>query len=290
MRLFTLLETSWQDIDQVFERERQELLDKLVTWLTPLFGQVDVAVLKRTVDSFWSSSNDPLKAAVERLQSIDVQKFSQLINDRCDLLVKLGDRACPTRAGFMSLFHKDPVADAAAMLKYAVEDQENIRNRANMQRESERQQAEKNRLALHTKEATYERVDYGGYRIVCSDEDPRFEKTGMPMFDGDHAEMDKELEGYMAVHVTSDPDGWLPILMRDGYCDAQYAYVYRLALEEMYNSRAPFYEIEDYHIMDKTNTPDSQIVISKRKKIPARYIRLVERIDTSEIEEAPDPY
>lgn len=140
---------------------------------------------------------------------------------------------------------------------------------------------------LITKNGKYPRVDYSASRIVCSDGNPNFEKKGMPAFPGDLDTHDIELKGYYSIHV-GDPNQWLGVMARDGYCDGD-AYVYSLDLAALYDTRMPYYEVEDYHIMDATHL-SGIIVFSKRKIVPANIITLKKIIPSKDIKIAPDPY
>jgi hypothetical protein len=140
---------------------------------------------------------------------------------------------------------------------------------------------------LVTKNGKYPRVDYSSSRIVCSSNDPKFEKRGMPAFESDLISHDPELKGYYSIHV-GNPNQWLGIMARDGYCDDD-AYVYSLDLGALYYTKMPYYEVEDYHIMDKTNLSGT-IVFSKRKIVPAQIITLKKVIPFRDIKIAPDPY
>lgn len=154
----------------------------------------------------------------------------------------------------------------------------------------QQRQEKAEKRALNTEEQTYYRVEDDVSRVVCADNDPGFDKTGMPCFEGDHAGRDTELKGYYAIHV-GDAEEWIPVLMRDGYCDNKYAYVYTIKTSELARTRTPFYSFgEDYHIMDMTNTPGSDIIFSKLKVIPPQYVILDEVIDLSNVKPAQDLY
>ncbi len=153
--------------------------------------------------------------------------------------------------------------------------------------EIEQEAAKRKQFNLAGKYDNYERVNDTFERFVCSDGNPEFEKKGMPAFAENVTSHDPKLKGYYGVHCGG---AWLPILIRDGYCDSNQAYHYEIDTEPFYNSKKPFYVMEDYHINDKTNTPNSVILFSKNKIIPANLIRLVEIIDTTKVKPAPDPY
>lgn len=153
---------------------------------------------------------------------------------------------------------------------------------------SARMEDKQDRRALKTKKNTYLRVEDDVERVVCSDGDPQYDKTGMPAFHNDLN--NPELNDYFAIHV-GDAEAWLPILMRDGYCEGTHAYVYTIKTSLLARTKTPFYSVgEDYHITDKTNTPDSDIIFSKFKLIPAQYIELDNVIDLEDVEEAPDMF
>lgn len=157
------------------------------------------------------------------------------------------------------------------------------------QKQKELKQQQKDDRALRTSSSRYYVCDSVMERAVCSDGSPGFEKTGMPAFSDEIVAHDKKLAGYYAIHV-GDAHGWLPILKRDGYCDAKYAYIYSINCEAVAETDDPFYETEDFHIMDATHTPHSVVIFSKRKVIPANLIHLEEKILLSKIKTAPDPY
>jgi len=153
------------------------------------------------------------------------------------------------------------------------------------EQEAETRRKEMNRHreqdALQTAADIYYRVEGSVERVVCNA--PDLHKKGMPAYKGDLAEVDPELKGYFAVHV-GDADEWLPVLVRDGYCDGP-AYIYQILCSE---SQEPFYEMEDYHVMDKTEAPSGTIVFSKYPVIPPQLIRLVKVVEDPQT--APDPF
>ncbi len=130
---------------------------------------------------------------------------------------------------------------------------------------------------------TYARADGGYERVICADADPKFDRRGMPMYRLDAR--DPALKVFNAVHV-GDADLWIPILMRDGYCGGSHAFVYNIDASLAYDGRLPFYEMDDFHIMDKTAAPRGIILFSKRKVIPAAMVRLKRVIDLFDIDEA----
>jgi hypothetical protein len=151
-------------------------------------------------------------------------------------------------------------------------------------------QQKTDKRALNTNENTYYRVEDDVERVICSSDDPRYDKEGMPCFRGDHTDIDPELKGYYSIHV-GDARGWIPILMRDGYCEEDYAYVYKIKTSELARTRTPFYSWgEDYHITNSTNTPSSDLIFSKLSIIPPQYVVLEEVIDLSDVEPAQEEY
>ncbi len=134
----------------------------------------------------------------------------------------------------------------------------------------------------------YPRTDNTYERTICADKDPQFEKFGMPLYSINDS-VDPALKIFGGVHV-GDADAWIPVLLRDGYCDGRYAYVYAIDTAPVYLGRKPFYEAEDFHVGDRTATPESLIIFSRREKIPPRLIQLVEVVDLVDIDPAPDPH
>lgn len=143
---------------------------------------------------------------------------------------------------------------------------------------------EQERNALKTKKDTYYRTDDVFTRAVCSSENPQYEVKGMPAWNGNVKNYDEELKGYYGVHVGG---GWLPIMKRDSYCDDD-AYIYEIDTSLVFNSTKPFYIMDDYHIVDATHTPGSNIIFSKFEIIPAKLIKLKKVIPYDEIPYAPE--
>lgn len=140
------------------------------------------------------------------------------------------------------------------------------------------------------KEETRQKNRYKGYylaetdheRIVCSKTNPNYDKIGMPAFPMDN------LKGFYGVHVGSH--AWLGILKRDDYCNGN-AYLYTIHAEQMIEDGIKVYQMDDPHVSYKDDsTPDSWIIFSKKKTIPAKYITLDQIIPESKIKEAPPPY
>jgi hypothetical protein len=152
----------------------------------------------------------------------------------------------------------------------------------------EKWEQERKSKALETARNTYDLADGTYQRVVCSSGDPGFDKTGMPAYDDDLYEHDPELKGYSGVHVGS-PRQWLPVLERDGYCGAD-AYIYDIYAEEMAETETPLYVMEDYHVRDRTFTPDSEIIFGRLKVFPAEIIELKKVIPFDKIKPAPDLY
>jgi hypothetical protein len=132
---------------------------------------------------------------------------------------------------------------------------------------------------IETARNTYELCDWGGSRVICGSDGAGLDKTGMLAYD--LSEIDPELKGFYGVHV-GDPDAWLPILSRDGYCSGD-AYVYEIDAAAAEDDGVPFWFMEDPHVVDKTEAPPSQIVFSRLDMIPAKYVRLVEVIPHDEV-------
>jgi hypothetical protein len=88
--------------------------------------------------------------------------------------------------------------------------------------------------------------------------------------------IDPDLRGYYGVHV-GDAAEWLPILVRDGYCDGT-ARVYHLDFPEHNdNEKNPdraFYMMRDPHPMAPGEVPSSYIVFSRYETIPASIVTL----------------
>jgi hypothetical protein len=131
-----------------------------------------------------------------------------------------------------------------------------------------------------------ELYDSLGDRVVCEDTDPRFEADGMRMYPVDG------MPGWFGVFV-GDPDEWMPVLARDGFCDAD-AYVYTIDFDAANRKSPTFYWFPyepDPYVYDKGATPDSALIVAKIDRIPAEYVRLVKRVPWREIpdpDEAPD--
>lgn len=157
-----------------------------------------------------------------------------------------------------------------------------------LQHTQARYELQKQNAALQTKENTYYRADATYYRIVCSDHSPEFEKNGMVAYEDNLTAYDPELNGYYGIHV-GDPEEWLPVLARDGYCDGD-AYIYAIKAGSVENSPTPFYVMEDYNVMDRHASPDSEIIFSRNQMIPASLIELVSVIPYDNIEPADDLY
>ena len=123
-------------------------------------------------------------------------------------------------------------------------------------------------------------------RVVCSQGDPGFDKTGMPAYPME--QINAELKGWYGVHVGG---GWLGILKRDGYCDSGDAYLYTIEAAQMIEDGIKVYQMDDPHVSYRDSaTPDSWIVFSRKKVIPAKYINLDQVIPGDDIKEAPPPY
>ncbi len=180
-----------------------------------------------------------------------------------------------------------PIPELQQKVKESIPFFQSEKRRFELERLDKQRAEESKKFNLETDRNEFERTSDTYGRIVCSNTDPQFEKVGMPMYPG-LSNYDPELKDYYGVHCGSI--NWLPILLRDQYCDQRYAYVYKINTSPAFNSKMPFYVMEDFHIMDKTNTPGSDIIFSKRKVIPAKLVKLVKVIDTKTVKPAPDPY
>jgi hypothetical protein len=147
------------------------------------------------------------------------------------------------------------------------------------------QQEERDKVNLRTPTEDYNRTDNVFERVICSDKNPMCEKKGMRAYGDEISSNNRELEGYYGVHV-GDARAWLPILMRDEYCQGKRAYFYEIDTSSTYHSNTPFYVMEDFHPTDKTDLPDSEILFSKYPVIPAHLITLTKSILVSKIRPA----
>lgn len=169
--------------------------------------------------------------------------------------------------------------DMANLPKYLQEREWDMQRRQQEKEREEKKQAGRLR--------GYYQVEDAQERIVCSEGDPGFHTKGMPAYPME--QIDPKLKGYYGVHVGSH--GWLGILKRDGYCDSGSAYLYTIHCEEMIEDGIKVYIMEDPHVAYRdSSTPDSWIIFSKKKVIPAKYIELDQVVPEDEIEEAPPPY
>jgi len=137
---------------------------------------------------------------------------------------------------------------------------------------------------LETDLDTYSLVMDDQTRVVCGYKDPDCQHVGMKAFSGQIEEKDPQLKGYFAIHV-GNPDEWIPVMVRDDYCRGGNAYAYRIKCSE---SPEPFYQMEDFNVFDKGETPWSQIVFSKYEVIPPSLIELIGVVKNPK--SAPDPY
>lgn len=160
------------------------------------------------------------------------------------------------------------------------------RTEGDLERRRREKEAEERREAgaLRAGSDRYYQADNKYERVVCSKGDPGFATAGMEAYD--MGQVDAALKGWYGVHVG--PSSWLPILKRDGYCDSGDAYIYTIHADEMLEDGVEVHEMEDPHVMDRTETPESQIIFTRLPRIPAKYIELTEVIPEAEIEEAPD--
>jgi len=156
-----------------------------------------------------------------------------------------------------------------AQCEYLQQNKEKIFREQKLEQHERELSAQKESDAIVTSLDTYYRVSGNAERIVC--DAPDLHKKGMPAYNLN--ETDPDLTGYYAIH-TGNADEWLPILVRDQYCNGT-AYVYQILCEQ---SLKPFYEMEDCHVADKTDAPYSAIIFSKYKTIPPQLIRLVKVI------------
>jgi len=132
----------------------------------------------------------------------------------------------------------------------------------------------------------YYLVEESHERVVCSKGNPKFDSKGMTAYPMDS--IDSKLKGYYGVHVGG---GWLGILKRDGYCDSGNAYIYTIHADQMVEDEIQVYQMDDPHVSYRDSaTPDSWIIFSKKKIIPAQYIELTNTIPERKIKEAPPSY
>jgi len=118
-------------------------------------------------------------------------------------------------------------------------------------------------------------------RVVCGRDGSNYHQDGMPFYPIE------DPEGFYGVH-TGDPEEWLPILARDGYCDGD-AYFYDLDCDAAWGGGYPLWYMEDPHVWDRTYLPDSQLLFGKHERLPARYVRRVRVVPEDKIEPADLP-
>jgi hypothetical protein len=106
---------------------------------------------------------------------------------------------------------------------------------------------------------------------------------GMDLYD---LSDDVGVRGPMGVHV-GDADEWLPILLRDGYCNGKpRAYTIRVP-----EDASDFFVMEDPHPYDRTVSPDSMILFSvTRARIPSSWITLDHTYTKKEIQKIIDDF
>lgn len=183
-------------------------------------------------------------------------------------------------------YQRMPIEDLRAEMARLPATLKNEERRLQLQRSEREAKDKREREALRAGGGRYYRADNKYERIVCSRGDPGYGEAGMEAFD--MGQVDAGLKGWHGVHVG--PSSWLGILKRDGYCDSGDAYIYTIHADEMLEDGIEVYEMEDPHVMDRTETPDSQIIFIKAARIPAKYVELTEVVPEDEIEEAPSPY
>jgi hypothetical protein len=218
------------------------------------------------------------------------QVFQEYIGELTKLQTEFGKS--PIAPGYIQHLQKQFMEAPVAAVKERMDNLPNdlrmrrsdYENRARIEKWEQGRQSK----SLKTANANYDLADSVYQRVVCSHKNPNFEKTGMPAYDDDLYEYDSELKGYSGVHV-GDPRKWLPVLARDGYCDAD-AYVYNIYAEEMAETETPLYVMDDYHVRDRHATPDSEIVFGRLRVFPAEIIELVKVIPEKKIKPAPDLY
>jgi hypothetical protein len=235
-----------------------------------------------------------MKSFWHAVESLDQQRIKLWAQFRREFQITYGKRLEDNKQLFdryYKMFAERPVEELNYYLNQIKgQARQEFKRDQEYKAKQERLKFKQNRRALQTAKGTYMRVEDDTERVVCSDEDPGFDKTGMPCFVGDHSGSDPELRGYFAIHVGSARE-WIPILLRDGYCDGTHAYIYTIKTSELARTKTPFYTFgDDYHISDKTDTPSSEIIFSKLDLIPPQYIVLEEVIDLQGIEPAPDIY
>jgi len=127
-------------------------------------------------------------------------------------------------------------------------------------------------------------VDFSDTRIVCG-RNPHFESRGMDAFDLKSI----GFPGMYGVH-TGDPDDWLCVLQRDGFCEGD-AYIYKIDFNSWNkkNPDKPFLFIEDPNPIDRGSVGASSIVFSEIKRIPSSIVSLVRMIPERKVLEECDP-
>lgn len=225
-------------------------------------------------------------------EAIDQQRNKLWAQFRRDYQITYGKRLDDNPqlfARYLKIFSDSPMEEINYYLdqikgKARTDYRKEVEYQARKQRLADKEQ----KRAVHTDNQTYLRVEDDVERVVCANEDPGFDKTGMPCFPGDLTGQDKNLKGYYSIHV-GDARRWIPILMRDAYCDGSHAYIYTIKTSELARTKTPFWKFGyDYHISDASETPDSDVIFSKLSIIPAKYIILDDVIDLKDVEEAPD--
>jgi len=129
---------------------------------------------------------------------------------------------------------------------------------------------------LRTGDDAYPEADFYGERLVAVGSDP---KTAFKI---EHP-FDQALSGFYGVHI-GDADEWLPVLYRDEYLSGD-AVLYKIDFRRWNEAHPPeerFYWTDDWHVMDRTESPDSMIVFSRLSEIPEEIIHRVRVIPEDE--------
>jgi hypothetical protein len=204
------------------------------------------------------------------------------------LVAKYGTNMHPdyvehTRRFYLSAPIEEVRQEAAALPRRLRSQEEDLR-REKVRRDAEAAKFLKSRRAPAAVRG-YDEADSSMERVVCSAGDPGFDKAGMTAYPMEG--VDPKLKGYYGVHVGG---GWLGILKRDGYCDND-AYLYTIRCDEMNEDGIAVYQMEDPHVSYRdASTPDSWIIFSKKRVIPAKYIELNKVIPEKKVREAPPPH
>jgi len=110
-------------------------------------------------------------------------------------------------------------------------------------------------------------------RIICGDAG-NIVAEGMPAYAMDN--IDSDLASYFGIHVGCW-EAWLPVLIKDGYCDGD-IWVFSIDLDAASDDGVDFYEMDDPHVVDLSESPSSNIVFSDLEVIPPQYVKLLRKM------------